>query len=243
MRTIAAHTFFDHALFAVLLVATAVEYHWVWPRFLARVAAGEPGARSSFYRAAIFGQWILTLAFLAYWAWRGRPWSWLRLGPSTPLRQGIGLAFAALLTGFLVWQRIAVLRRKDAIARVRPQLESALPLLPHTSTENRRFKVVSVTAGVCEETLFRGFLLWYFSVWTGTAGGILLSSLVFGLGHLYLGRAHVLKTTLAGIFFACLAVASNSLWPAILVHAAMDWNSGEIGYRVLSGAPPAAAGP
>jgi membrane protease YdiL (CAAX protease family) len=238
MRPLAAHTIFDHALFAFLLVATAVEYRWVWPRFLARIASGEPGVRSAFYRAVVYGQWMLTLVLLAYWAWQGRPWTWLRLGPAPPLRLGIGMAVAVLFTGFLVWQRFAVLRNENAIAKVRPQLENAAPLLPHTCTENRRFKVVSVTAGVCEETLFRGFLLWYFAVWAGTAGGILLSSLVFGLGHLYLGRAHVLKTTLAGIFFACLVVASESLWPAILVHVAMDWNSGEIGYRILSGAAP-----
>lgn len=241
MRLLAAHTLFDHALFAFLIVATAVEYRWVWPRFLARVASGEPGVRSAFYRAIVFGQWFLTLALLAFWAWRGRPWSWLRLGPSTPLRLGIGLAVGVLLTGFLIWQRFAVLKSQEAILKVRPQLESAEPLLPHTCTENRRFKVVSVTAGVCEETLFRGFLLWYFAVWTGTAGGILLSSLVFGFGHFYLGRAHVLKTTFAGLFFAGLVVASGSLWPAVLVHAAMDWNSGEIGYRILSGAAPQAA--
>lgn len=230
----ASHTVFDHALFAFLLAITIAEYGWVWPRFLKRVAAGTPNARIRFYRAAVLGQWLITLALLSYWMWRGRPWAWLRLGPFSAVRLGIGIAVALLLAGFLYWQRTAVLKSEKTMAKVRPQLESALALLPHTCAENRLFKVVSITAGVCEETLFRGFLLWYFAVWTGTVGGVLISSVLFGFGHLYLGRSHVLKTTIAGLFFACMAVASNSLWPGMILHAAMDWNSGEMGYRILS---------
>lgn len=231
---IARHAIFDHALFALLLLATLVEWRWTWPRFLERLAAGVPQVRARLYRVVVLGQWLLALSVLAYWAWRGRPWDWLLLGSSTPLRLGIGMAAAFLLAGFLYWQRVQVLRSEDAIARVRPQLDSVAPLLPHTAGEMRLFRVVSVTAGVCEETLFRGFLIWYFAVWMGPIPAAILSSVVFGFGHLYLGRMHVLKTGLAGLFFAFIALASASLWPAILIHAAMDWNSGEMGFGILS---------
>jgi len=30
------------------------------------------------------------------------------------------------------------------------------------------------------------------------------------------------------------AKRSSTLWPAMLVHAAIDWNSGEVGYFVLN---------
>ena len=230
----ATHGNFDNLLFALLLAVPFFEWRWVWPRFLKRVAAGEPNVRMRFYRAIVMGQWLVALALAAWWAWRGRPWTWLLLGPSTPLRLGIGLAAGVALSGFLYWQRVQIVKRPDALAKVRPQLESAAPLLPHSSCEMRRFRAVSVTAGACEELLFRGFLIWYFAVWTGPAAAVILSSMVFGLGHLYLGPVHVLKTAAAGLFFACLVVASGSLWPAILIHAAMDWNSGEIGYRIMS---------
>ena len=230
----AAHSSFDHLLFAILLVLPIVEWRWTWPRLLKRLASGAPKVRARFYRSVILGQWLITLCLLAFWGWRGRPWPWLLLGPSTPLRLGGGLAAAVVVAGLLWWQKVAILKRDDAIARVRRQLESAAPILPHTCAENRMFRVVSVTAGVCEEVLFRGFLLWYLAVWTGPVAAVILSSLLFGLGHVYLGMVHVPKTTLAGLFMACLALASGSLWPAIVIHAAMDWNSGEIGYRILS---------
>lgn len=218
----------------MLLAIPLIEWRWVWPHFLRRVASGKPGVRIRFYRGIVLGQWILVLSLLAWWWWSRRPWPWLLLGASTPLRLGAGLAGAALITGFLAWQRVQVLRNEEAIAAVKRQLGSAAPLLPHSCAENRIFKGVAVTAGVCEEILFRGFLLWYFALWTGTLGAALLSSIVFGLGHLYLGRAHVLKTAIAGLFFAFLVLVCGSLWPAILIHAAMDWNSGDLGYRIVT---------
>jgi membrane protease YdiL (CAAX protease family) len=72
-------------------------------------------------------------------------------------------------------------------------------------------------------------------VWTGIAVAVILSSLVFGLGHIYLGTKSVPKTAGAGLVMAFLAVSSGTLWPAILIHAAMDWNSGELGYRIIGG--------
>jgi len=37
-----------------------------------------------------------------------------------------------------------------------------------------------------------------------------------------------------GLVLALLTYFSGSLWPAIVLHAALDWNSGELGYAILS---------
>ncbi len=69
-------------------------------------------------------------------------------------------------------------------------------LLPQTATEKRWFDAVSVTAGICEEIIYRGFLFAYFAAWLpGAAAGvvIVLAGLVFGLGHLYQGAAGIVK--------------------------------------------------
>ncbi len=227
------HSIADHVLFAVLVSAPLLEWRWAWPRYLKRLASGAPHVRVRFYRSAVLGQWLIALSLIAFWAWLGRPWRWLLLGSPAPWRLGIGLAVSALLAGFLYWQRVQVLKSEEDIAKVRPELESVERLLPHTPRERKTFWIVSATAGVCEELLFRGFLIWYFAVWTGLIAAVILSSLLFGLGHIYLGRKHIPKTALAGLFFACLALASGSLWPAMLLHAAMDWNTGELGFRIL----------
>lgn len=229
---IPTHRIFDDVLFAFLLVLPVVEWRVTWPRFLARLAAGVPGARLAFYQKVIFGEWLAVVCLLVFW--NGRPWRWLLLGAFAPLPFGVGMGAAVVIAVFLRVQYRALAANPDLMARARRQLGGAVPLLPHTRAERKLFHVVSITAGVCEEILFRGFLYWYFSVWTGPVAAVILSSLVFGCGHFYLGRKEVPKTMLVGLFLAGVALASGSLWPAIVIHAAVDWNSGEIGFRMMN---------
>ena len=114
-------------------------------------------------------------------------------------------------------------------------LGNAQPLLPRTRGERGGFVALSITAGICEELLFRGFVLWYATMWTGPIGGFLISSALFGLMHLYLGAPHVPRTTIIGIFFYVVAVSAGSLLPAMLCHALVDLLSGDLGYRALAG--------
>jgi membrane protease YdiL (CAAX protease family) len=60
---------------------------------------------------------------------------------------------------------------------------------------------------------------------------VVVSSLIFGLAHLYLGKKHVLRVSLAGLCFALVAVVSASLWPVVALHAFVDLLGGDLGYR------------
>src|SRR2546425_962185 len=82
--------------------------------------------------------------------------------------------------------------------------------------------VLAVTAGLCEEFLYRGFALWYFTSLAGSVAGFVLAAVLFGLGHLYLGRMHVVRTAIVGAVFGLLVIGTGSLWVAIVLHAAMD---------------------
>jgi membrane protease YdiL (CAAX protease family) len=228
------HTIVDHLLFALLLLVPLLEWKWSWPRYLVKLASGACNARLDHYRQLIAGEWVPTIALLAYWAVAGRAWSDLRLGGDPPLRLGLGFVYVVLLIGALVWQRRALLSRPDRRARVRKALKFGEPLLPNSERERRTFWLVSVTAGFCEEIFYRGFLTWYLSAWMGPIAAVLLASLVFGAGHAYLGVEQVPKTALIGFIFAIVVSLTGSLWPAMLLHAAVDWNSGEMGFKLLS---------
>lgn len=226
-------TWFDHVLFSFLLLIPLLEWKWSWPRYLARLAADPQNARRDHYRRLLIGEWVPTIALLAMWAVLHRPWIDLRLTGDTSMRLGLGLLYVVALIVLLVFQRRALLGRPDRRARVRKALAYGEPLMPHNPSERRLFWAVSATAGICEELFFRGFLTWYFLAWMGPISAVILSSALFGIGHVYLGVSQVPKTAMIGLILAIVVSLTGSLWPAMLLHAAVDWNSGELGFRLL----------
>jgi hypothetical protein len=118
---------------------------------------------------------------------------------------------------------------------MRDKLGSVTFLLPHTQSERRAFDAVSVTAGVCEEVFFRGYLIAYLMAVLGTPFWVaaLLSSVVFGFAHAYQGPLGILRTAAAGGLFALLYGLTGSLWAPMAVHAVMDITSGRIAYAAV----------
>ncbi len=224
----------DYIVLAFILIEP-IFWLWYWPRCVRAIRAHVAGARERMYRRVATVVWIATLYVLALWVAKSRPWGTLRLGFSGPLRSGIGFAVAAIIIALLVLQNRKVgkaLTRPKAVAQLRERLAFADALTPETEGERRGFWFLSLTAGICEEVLFRGFLMWLITAWMGLIAAVILSSIVFGCAHIYLGVAQVPRTAIVGLVLALIAVAAGSLWPAMAIHAAVDLSSGEIGFRV-----------
>jgi len=102
---------------------------------------------------------------------------------------------------------------------------AALALLPRSRGERRLFALVGVTAGVCEEWLYRGFFL---AVVAALAPGlpavalVLVAGVAFGLAHAYQGLAGVLTTGVFGALLAGVYLSTGSLLLPVLLHAAID---------------------
>jgi membrane protease YdiL (CAAX protease family) len=85
------------------------------------------------------------------------------------------------------------------------------------------FLILSVTAGFCEDFIFRGYLQRQFLTVTGSAWiAISVQALVFGVAHLYQGWRGVVAITVYGALFGILAQWRNSLRPGMMQHAAQD---------------------
>ncbi len=231
------HNLLDHILLIMITVVWPVaEWLWYYPRSVRAIAAGVPAARARLYRNSIVPQWVLSACIIALWVIRGRPWAALLLGPSTLLRLGIAFGFLALILALLLQQRRAFLTRPNWPELVRRSLGHADPLVPRTKGERRGVILLALTAGTCEEFMFRGFVIWYFlTFWPGTRFGLIFaivgSSILFGLGHIYLGVKNVRSTAIAGVLFAAIALLGGSLLPAMILHTALDLNSFDLGYR------------
>jgi membrane protease YdiL (CAAX protease family) len=225
----------EHVLFVLLVfVAPVLEWLWFYPRFVLATRAGTPGARARYYLAGILMEWILVACVIALWASNARPWALLGLGLGTPWRLAIGLALAALYLTVAARQRRRIIARPDGMEMMRRQFaKSGADLVPRTAGERRGFGVLAITAGICEELLYRGFVTWYVGHWTGVPIAVVISSILFGFAHVYLGWPHVVRTTIVGAVFALIVIGTGSLWPAMIIHAAMDLLAGDLGYRAM----------
>ena len=98
-----------------------------------------------------------------------------------------------------------------------------LRMAPASVTELAVWIALSITAGFCEELIFRGYLQQQCialtrNVWLGAA----ISALIFGLAHAYQGVSGVLLITLYGVLFSVLAQQRGSLRAGIFAHAWQD---------------------
>jgi membrane protease YdiL (CAAX protease family) len=100
-------------------------------------------------------------------------------------------------------------------------------LAPHGVLGISMWIFLSVTAGICEEFVFRGYLQRQFSALTQSiAVGVILSAMVFSLGHLYEGVAKAALIGIFGVMFGILAAWRKNLRPGIMAHAWHDIFSG-----------------
>ena len=102
-------------------------------------------------------------------------------------------------------------------------------LVPGTTLELMVWCCLSVTAGICEEILFRGYLQRQLAlVSRSMLAGVLLSAVVFGAAHGYEGVPRMLLVGLFGLLLGLLAWWRKSLRPGMIAHAWHDALSGAV---------------
>jgi membrane protease YdiL (CAAX protease family) len=103
-------------------------------------------------------------------------------------------------------------------------------LKPEGTTEVILWIFVSLTTGICEEIMFRGYFQRQLIAWTGSVPtGILLSASIFGAMHLYRGGRWAIVLGVFGLLFGILAQKRRSLRPGMMTHAWHDVFVGLIG--------------
>jgi|ERR1700722_1366094 len=107
-------------------------------------------------------------------------------------------------------------------------------IMPRSPLEMFAWVLLSISAGICEEFVFRGYLQQQFLALTGNnAAAIAAQALIFGVAHLYQGVKGLVIITLYGALFGILAVVRQSLRPGMIQHALQDTSSG-IGFSLLA---------
>ena len=144
----------------------------------------------------------------------GQPWF-------TPRQLAGDLMYAALALGFSYALFIGIdgLLQQHGEAVTNP----LLPGVPSAAAGIIVWIGLSLSAGICEEIVFRGYLQRQLAAISGsTSLAILGQAIVFGIAHGYEGVGAVIKIVVYGLAFGMLAQWRGNIRAAILAHAPWD---------------------
>jgi membrane protease YdiL (CAAX protease family) len=177
-------------------------------------AASDPH-RLSLYSSAILAEWLIL--GLVLW---GAPLR-LILGESWDAG-GRWLRDVAIAAAFWILSALAITGLRLALHI--PSLVGPIRfMVPHNGPESVLWVALSISAGICEEAIFRGYLQRQFSALTDSVpAGVALSAAAFGAGHAYQGFRPVILLTAYGALFGLQAHWRRSLRPGMLAHAWQD---------------------
>jgi len=83
--------------------------------------------------------------------------------------------------------------------------------------------LAALTAGFCEEFLFRGFLITLISrAGLGRVAQVGLSAVAFAVGHCYAGPWGVAWAAFAGLVFGSISVWRGNVWAPVTAHILVD---------------------
>ncbi len=214
------------AFAAVVVLVPPLAQRPAYQRFLRRLRV-DPGARLGYYLRVMARDWAAAGLVVAVGALAGR--SARAIGvPAYPGGASLPLAAVVLaLTAASLVLTVAAIRRRgtghdDRIVRA---LRMVIGLVPLTRAERAGFACLCLTAGICEEVVYRGFGIAYLRwLWPGAPWPWLIAAtaIPFGLAHRYQGAPGVTVATLLGALLCLVTLATRTLLPAILIHAAVD---------------------
>jgi membrane protease YdiL (CAAX protease family) len=226
---------FDHLFAITLAVLFPVRAALFGYRRLVAAEPDEvPRVRMWLYRQGIAIQWLLAATALALWSWQQRPWATLGVVPRlTWALLGVAVGFT-LIAFYVLAERRKALDDDQALLRLRHQMRNIERMMPRSRDELRWFDRLAVTAGICEELLYRGYLLWYLTNWMAIVPAVLVASVVFGFGHAYQGPRGIAVTTVIGVFMSAIYLLTGSLVACMLIHAFTDLHAGHTAHAVYS---------
>jgi membrane protease YdiL (CAAX protease family) len=211
-------------LLLVLLVLSLSGYHGSATG--EAIARGQTFNRALFYVFTMAFEWVMLGVVLLGVRLHGTPLSTVlgeRWKSMREVARDIGIA-AAFMVFSLIVLSVTVGNPSDGAPKGVVQA-----LLPHGPLESILWIALSVTAGICEEAIFRGYLQRQLIALTGNPViGILLSAIVFGFGHTYKGIAGAVQVAVFGLLFGILAYWRRSVRPGMIAHMLTDSFAGVV---------------
>ena len=209
-------------LFAYLVVVVPFRGRSRYERFR-REVANDSSARLRYYRGSMRWKYGLSLVVVALFFANDQDASGIRFvhtGATASVLMveiTLGVALGAVV---VLWRA----RRPASRVRLVRSIRGFADLLPRTVAEQRMWVLVAITAGVTEELLYRGFVLWVLAHVFPNADPFTLlcvGGIIFGFAHLYQGTKGVILTALLGVVLGQVMIAAGLL-AAMAIHTLID---------------------
>lgn len=214
----------------VLVVLIMLGLSWLSSYSQGLPSLGSTRNQIARYVSAIAMEWLM-LGFI---------WFGLRLrkqpmrillgenwGGTRQILRDLGIGIVFLIASNLVLSLISHLLKAVPNA-------ATMGLLPHTPAEIAVFSALTVTAGICEEMIFRGYLQRQFSVFFKSAAvGVVLQGIMFGASHGYQTTKFMLIILVYGLMFGLMAQSRRSLRPGMFAHFLQDLITGVAAGRFM----------
>ncbi len=156
----------------------------------------------------------------------------------TPLREVVGARWASAREALrdagralLFWLgSIVVLGIVGVLLHSVAHTRAVHTFLPHRPLERLLWVAVAISAGICEEAIFRGYLQRQFLALTKSVPlAIVLNAGIFGFVHLYQGWRGMILVGLLGALLGILAQWRGTVRTGMIAHAWQDIVAGLLG--------------
>ena len=223
-------------------------FGWLLP-FLSGVKSREgfrgivftESLRRSFYLSNSLFLFLSAAVIMIHWAWQERAISWMGFRSdltvkNLPLTLSLTLLLAVLYFGDILFNLIRSSGERD---RAREEMIEKMPFLPRYVRELPAYLVMCLAAGICEEIIFRGFLVTYFLPELNQRTGlpylsVLVPALLFSLAHFYQGWQAILKIFVLSVLLALIFIVGGSIWWVMIIHFLIDLIGGGLSIYLLS---------
>ncbi|NNK89349.1 MAG: CPBP family intramembrane metalloprotease [Saprospiraceae bacterium] len=170
---------------------------------------------------------ILAILVLANWYFLDRPFSDIGIRNPQDSKNGLSIILLILFIGLYLADTFFSLFPQSRKHKTIEKWKKRSYILPVSKQEFYCFIVLSVSAGVCEEIMFRGFLITYLYNLLGTSKltiyiAVFVPAFLFGIAHAYQGTHAVIKVVLMAVIFGFVYVLSGSIIWLIIIHILVD---------------------
>ena len=182
------------------------------------------------YATTMLLEWLLLGAVIAGIYRRRDFFAAAFLNRANTNAQSLGLGAVVYILGFIATAIVGLAISLTPLAHHR-NIDYVLAMLPRTPLDFLFWFCVSLTAGICEELIFRGYLLQQLTAWSRSPiASIFIAALLFGSVHLYEGLGAILPlAALAIVYGFVVRHFKGDLRAVIVAHTLQDFLVGFLG--------------